>query len=79
MSELLDKQVNPQKESFKKILSGFTQAPASPQKVCDENEPKKQTKKQHTCKNVFGKRREIIGCMWKTHAMDFNKFQVDDC
>ena len=31
MSELLDKQVNVQKESFKK-LPGFTKAPASPRK-----------------------------------------------
>ena len=31
MSELLDKQVNVQKESLKK-LPGFTKAPASPQK-----------------------------------------------
>ena len=34
LSELFDKQVNAQKE---KKLSGFTQAPASPRKVCDEN------------------------------------------
>ena len=33
MGELLDQQVNAQKESLKKLL-GFTQAPASPQKTC---------------------------------------------
>ena len=33
MSELLDKQVNVQKESLKK-LPGFMQAPASPRKKC---------------------------------------------
>ena len=33
MSELFDKEVNAQKESLKK-LPGFTQAPASPQKMC---------------------------------------------
>ena len=33
MSELLDKQVNVQKESLKK-LPGFTKAPASPRKKC---------------------------------------------
>ena len=33
MSELLEKQVNVRKESLKK-LTGFTQAPASPQKKC---------------------------------------------
>ena len=43
MSELFDKEVNAQKESMKK-LPGFTQAPISPRKVCDENETKKQEK-----------------------------------
>ena len=38
MSELFDKQVNAQKESFKNI-SGFQQ---SHKKVCDENETKKE-------------------------------------
>ena len=33
MSELLDKQVNVQKESLKKLL-GLTKAPASPRKKC---------------------------------------------
>ena len=33
MSELIDKQLNVQIESLKK-LPGFTQAPASPQKMC---------------------------------------------
>ena len=42
MSDLLDKQVNVQKESLKIKLLGFTQAPESPRKVCDENERKKQ-------------------------------------
>ena len=30
MSELFDKEMNAQKENLKKILPGFTQAPASP-------------------------------------------------
>ena len=42
MSELVDKQVNVQKESLKK-LPGFTRAH---EKVCDENERKKETNKQ---------------------------------
>ena len=29
--------MNAQKESLKNKLPGFTQAPASPRKVCDEN------------------------------------------
>ena len=41
MSELFDKEVNAQKESLKKLL-GFTQAPACPRKMCDENETKKE-------------------------------------
>ena len=43
MSGLFDKEMNAQKESFKKLL-GFTQAPASPQKVYDENERNKEKK-----------------------------------
>ena len=40
MSELLDKQVNVQKESLKKLL-GFMQPPASPRSVIKMNEEKK--------------------------------------
>ena len=43
MSELFDKEVNAQKESLKKKLPGFTQAPV---KVCDENERNKQRNKK---------------------------------
>ena len=39
MNQLFDKELNVQKESSKKTLR-FMQAPASPQKVCDENERK---------------------------------------
>ena len=42
MSELLDKQVNAQKESLKNT-SGFTQALTSPQKVCDKRNKEKMT------------------------------------
>ena len=46
MSELVDKQVNVQKESLKK-LPGFTQNSRKPtKKVCDENERNKQTNKE---------------------------------
>ena len=44
MSELLGKQVNAQKEK----TSGFTQALASPRKVCDENERNKNKKTTRT-------------------------------
>ena len=47
MSELFDKEVNAQKENLKKMLPGFTQAPASSHKpmikVCDENETRNKT------------------------------------
>ena len=48
LSELLDKQVNVQKESLKIKLPGFTQASASPQKVYNENEGKKK-KENNDC------------------------------
>ena len=43
ISELLDKQVNVQKESLKNFLE-FMQAPASPRKVCNENERRDEEK-----------------------------------
>ena len=46
MSELVDKQVNVQKESLKKTSGVHTKLPQAHEKVCDENERKKQTKKQ---------------------------------
>ena len=45
--ELLDKQVNVQKESLKKIL-GFTQAPASPRKKCAMK-----MKEENNCCKIF--------------------------
>ena len=46
------------------------QAPASPLKVCNENETKK---KQRTRKNIINGRRTFIGQVWKTHAMNINE------
>ena len=46
MSELFDKEVNAQKESLKKYFRGSRKLPQAHEKVCDENETKKQTKKQ---------------------------------
>ena len=48
MCELLDKQVNVQKESLKK-LPGFTQAsfPQAHKNVCDENERRKKKRLPH--------------------------------
>ena len=46
MSELLDKQVNSQKEGLKKYFQGSCKLPQAHEKVCDENERNKQAKKQ---------------------------------
>ena len=51
MSELVDKQVNVQKESLKKTSGVHTKLPQAHKKVCDENERNKQTKKQTKKKN----------------------------
>ena len=42
MSELLDKQVNVQKESLKKYFQGSHKFQQSYEKVCDENERNKE-------------------------------------
>ena len=52
MSELLDKQVNAQKESLKKYFQGSHNLPQAHEKVCNENETNKQEKMTHT-KNVI--------------------------
>ena len=41
MSELLDKQVNAQKENLKKYFQGSHELPQAHEKVCDENESRK--------------------------------------
>ena len=73
MSELVDKQVNVQKESLKKLL-GFTQSsrklPQAHEKVCDENERKKQRKKRRAPKIFFDGRKEFIRRVRKTRVMD---------
>ena len=66
MSELFDKEVNVQKESLKKNFRGLRRLPHAHEKVCDENERKKQTnkeirKKRRVRKNVFDGRRAFIG------------------
>ena len=45
MSELVDKQVNVQKENLKKTSGVHAKLPQAHEKVCDENETKKQRKK----------------------------------
>ena len=51
MSELVDKQVNVQKESLKKTSGIHVKLPQAHEKVCDENERKKQTNKETKKKN----------------------------
>ena len=51
MSELLDKQVNVQKESLKKTSAVHASSRKPTKKVCDENERKKQRKKVEEKKN----------------------------
>ena len=45
MSELVDKQVNVQKESLKKTSGVYAKLPQAHEKVCNENERNKQRKK----------------------------------
>ena len=59
MCELLDKQVNAQKE---KKLPGSHKLPQVHEKMCDENERNKQVRKKRcTLKNVIDGRRAFIG------------------
>ena len=46
MSELLDKQVNAQKENLKNTSGIHASSRKPTKKVCDENESRKQTKKK---------------------------------
>ena len=58
MSELLDKQVNAQKEK----TSGVHASSRKPtKKVCNENERNKQRKKRRVHKNIIDGRRAFIG------------------
>ena len=50
MSELLDKQVNAQKESLKKYFWGSRKLPQAHEKVCDENETNKEEKNDRCLK-----------------------------
>ena len=52
MSELFDKEVNAQKESLKKYFRGSCKPPQAHEKVCNENETKKQ-RKNDACVKMF--------------------------
>ena len=52
---------------------------ASPQKVCDENERKKQRKKKRRAPKVFfDGRKEFIRRVQKTRVIDIKQLQVND-
>ena len=55
MSELLDKQVNVQKESLKKNFWGSCELPQAHKKVCDENERNKEEKTTAASKKFLWK------------------------
>ena len=75
MSELLDKQVDAQKESLKKYFQSSCKLPQAHEKVCDENETKKNNVHVKMLLMEEGDYRERV----YTHAMDINELQVDDC
>ena len=58
MNELLDKQVNVQKESLKKTSGVHAKLPQAHEKVCDENEKNKE-KKRRAPKIFFGGGRNL--------------------
>ena len=68
MIELLDKQMNAQKENLIKKLLGFTQAPTSPRKKCvmkmkGEEENDRRLK-------YFDGRNEFIKHVWRTRDIE---------
>ena len=69
MSELLDKQVNVQKESLKKTSGIHASSRKPTKKVCDENERKKEEleeKKRWPCQKIFCGRKDFIRPYLKT-------------
>ena len=66
MSELLDKQLNVQKESLKKLPGVHANSRKPTNKVCDENERKKEEKKQLLRQKNFCGRKDFIRLYQKT-------------
>ena len=69
MSELLDKQVNAQKE---KTFPGSSKLPQAYEKVCDENESRIR-KKQRTRKSIIHGRKPFITPKQKTGENDLHE------
>ena len=80
MSELLDKQVNAQKESLKKYFRGLCKLPQAHEKVCDENERNTETnkEKQSMPKNVIHGRKLFIMPIPKAGENNLHELQVND-
>ena len=72
MSELLDKQVNAQKE---KNFRGSRKLLQAHKKVCDENE---QTKKWCAHKSIIDGRKPFIMPIWRTGKNDLHEAQGND-
>ena len=75
MSELLDKQVNAQKE---KIFRGSRKLLQAHKKVCDENESRIR-KKRHARKNVIHGRKPFITPKQKTGENNLHELLGNDC
>ena len=75
MSELLDKQVNAQKEK----TSGVRAGSHKPTKKVAMKMKQRNKKKQHVHKNVIDGRRSFIGCPYKSSMIDCQESPVDDC
>ena len=79
MSELVDKQVNVQKESLKK-LPGFTQNSRKPTKKCAMKMKETNKEKKRRAPKIFfdGGRSLAIRRVRKTRAMDIKQLQIND-
>ena len=75
MRELLDKQVNVQKE---KNFQGSRKLPQAHKKVRNENETNKQEKRR-AHKNVIDGRKPFIRCIQKTGENNLHELQVNNC
>ena len=76
MSELLDKQVNAQKE---KIFRGSRKLPQALEKVCDENERRRRRrKKRHARKNYIHGRKPFITLILRNCESDLHEPQGND-
>ena len=67
------------KRDFEKYFWGSRKLLQPHEIVCDENEKNKQRKKRWMHKNIIDGRRAFIGYVCKTHALNINGLQVNDC